>query len=88
MKVIMIIMALFNRIHEVLFFYWNYLSNLAKKRETQRKKYKYIKSRSEDQEINFYITDFLKTNLTKFAVICVKMRQKVGFSSSMSSKWR
>ena len=45
MKVIMIIMALFNRIHEVLFFYWNYLSNLAKKRETEEKKYKYIKSR-------------------------------------------
>ena len=45
MKVIMIIMALFNRIHEVLFFYWNYLSYLAKKRETEEKKYKYIKSR-------------------------------------------
>ena len=38
MKVIMIIMALFNRIHEVLFFYGNYLSYLAKKRETQRTK--------------------------------------------------
>ena len=24
-------------------------------------------------------TDFLRTNLTKFAVICVKRRQKAGF---------
>ena len=26
-----------------------------------------------------YLTDFLKTNLTKFAVIWVKRRQKAGF---------
>ena len=31
-------------------------------------------------------TDFLRTNLTKFAVICVKRRQKAGFLSPRSSK--
>ena len=33
-----------------------------------------------------YLVDFLKTNLTKFAVICVTKRQKAGFLSPRSSK--
>ena len=33
-----------------------------------------------------YLTDFLKTNLTKFAVIWVKRRRKAGFLSPVSSK--
>ena len=33
-----------------------------------------------------YQTDFLKTNLTKFAVIWVKRRQKAHFLSPRSSK--
>ena len=32
-----------------------------------------------------YLTDFLKTNLTKFVVVCVKRRQKAGFLSPRSS---
>ena len=32
------------------------------------------------------LADFLKTNLTKFAVIWVKKRQKAGFLSPRSSK--
>ena len=33
-----------------------------------------------------YLADFLKTNLTKFAVIWVKRRQKAGFLAPISSK--
>ena len=32
------------------------------------------------------LADFLKTNLTKFAVICVKRRRKAGFLGAKSSK--
>ena len=35
-----------------------------------------------------YLTNFLKTNLTKFGVICVKRRQNAGFLSPRSSKIR
>ena len=35
-----------------------------------------------------YLADFLKTNLTKFAVICVKKRQKARALSRRSSKIR
>ena len=35
---------------------------------------------------NIYLPDFLKTNLTKFAVIWVKRRQKAGFLTPRSSK--
>ena len=33
-----------------------------------------------------HLTDFLKTNLTQFTVICVKRRQRAGFFSPISSK--
>ena len=33
-----------------------------------------------------YLADFLKTNLTKFAVIWVKRRQKAGFLTPRTSK--
>ena len=33
-----------------------------------------------------YLADLLKTNLTKFAVIEAKWRQKAGFSGPISSK--
>ena len=33
-----------------------------------------------------YLADFLKTNLTKFAVICLKRPQKAGFLGPISSK--
>ena len=33
-----------------------------------------------------YLAEFLKTNLTKFAVIWVKRRQKAGFLTPRSSK--
>ena len=36
--------------------------------------------------IYIYIANFLKTNLTKFVVIWVKRRQRLGFSSPRSSK--
>ena len=36
--------------------------------------------------ICIYLADFLKTNLTKFAVIWVKRRQKAGFWGLISSK--
>ena len=36
--------------------------------------------------MNICLADFLKTNLTKFAVIWVKKRQKAGFLSPRSSK--
>ena len=35
---------------------------------------------------NIYLADFLKTNLRKFAVICVKRRQKARLLSPRSSK--
>ena len=35
---------------------------------------------------NIYLADFLKTNLRKFAVICVKRRQKARLLSQRSSK--
>ena len=37
-------------------------------------------------DFDVYLTDFLKINLTKFALICVKRRQKAGFLSRRSSK--
>ena len=43
-------------------------------------------SRPRATRLYTYIADFLKTNLTKFAVIWVKRRQKVGFLSPRSSK--
>ena len=36
--------------------------------------------------LHIYLADFLITNLTKFAVIRVKRRQKAGFLSTKSSK--
>ena len=38
------------------------------------------------QLLQLYLTDFLKTNLTKYAVIIVKRRQNAGFLSPRSSK--
>ena len=35
---------------------------------------------------DIYLADFLKTNLTKFAVVWAKKGQKAGFLSSRSSK--
>ena len=43
--------------------------------------------KNKNYNYRIYLTDFLKTNLLKkFAVIWVKRRQKVGFSSPRSSK--
>lgn len=38
------------------------------------------------QLLQLYLNDFLKTNLTKYAVIIVKRRQNAGFLSPRSSK--
>ena len=48
---------------------------------------------SDSFNVNFrteiiYLTNFLKTNLTKFGVIRVKRRQNAGFLSPRSSKIR